>query len=538
MKRVPFLLTSLLVIAVLVCLGWLGLQYSYHRGYQVTPNLGPITPNRILNRSSGAELTAGNHSDPSTIVLITLDTTRADRLSVYGYPGKITPNLEEFATGGVLFNRAYAAMPTTSPSHATMMTSLYPLQHRLMKNGQKMRSDVLTLAEVLREEGYRTAGFVSTNRHFGSSGVARGFETLNQPESREEIVTVDGSETRDLDYRPARRTLRQAKEWIESNSKTKKVFIWVHFFDPHTPYVDRSKLQQKLARSVSGNQNRWVNYLRTELALEVPGKDEAGVSARQSFLESQRRYDAEVRYMDKAVGSLLDSLQQHREGRRLTMVVGDHGEGLGNHNWWGHGKHLYNEQVRIPLIVRFPDGRYAGREIRNTVEANDLYPTVLRAVDLDSGVLNDRDLPIEGKPLQLAGPDRSGQFGYAFLQRRQYDPMSFNKRILYRIVKVRENWFGPRDLRNRINYEFGQKYALVGGGYKYIHSTMYRDQFYDLKTDFYEQNNRLLDQPELASRYAGGLKDLIQRLRNQSPRGTASVDQEIRKKLEGLGYVN
>lgn len=541
MKFVRVIFVSTLTTAAVLGLivgGWLIREWSYERGLQAPLQSDQFLPETILNRSSSDDLRTGEKTGPSTVLLVTFDTTRADHLSTYGYARETSPNLTDFAGEAVRFDRAFASMATTAPSHATMMTGLYPLQHRLMKNGQKMRGDVVTLAQLLRDEGYRTAAFVSTDRHFGTSGVARGFQTYNDPSPEQQVVTRRSGTPARLDYRPGRRTLDRALKWIKDHRDDEKVFLWVHFFDPHTRYVIREQYAKRVAAN-SPSVERWTTFVERNHHLKLePAGTRVAASPKIPGVSNYRAYDAEIRYMDAAFGDLLAGVRKYRDGDRMSLVVGDHGEGLGNHGWWGHGKHLYNEQVRVPMIVRFPKGRYGGRTVDTVVETNDLMATVLRAVNPDTQTLNQRNHPIEGQPLQFLLEGRGSEFGYAFQQRRMYAPFDTRQYLVYRLKEFKQDLLGLRTgLRREINRESGRKYALVSGRYKYIYSTTKADQFYDLKRDFYEQTNRLEQSPVRAGTLATRLLGLVDYLERTTSAKTRAVDPETRRKLEGLGYV-
>jgi arylsulfatase A-like enzyme len=229
-------------------------------------------------------------------------------------------------------------------------------------------------------------------------------------------------------------------------------------------------------------------------------------------------YDAEIHYLDAALKAFFDMTAALGFEDFLTIIVADHGEGLGDHGWWGHGKHIYNEQVRIPLILRWPDGRYAGRVVSTVVEANDLMPTILQAAGVDRRTIAEhRRLPIEGTPLQglLDADAGAGAFGYAFIQRRKYAEGSSRS----------------------TNYDRGQKFALLNADWKYIYRTTGADELYHLATDFHEQHN-LID-PGSAERddLQETLLDLIVDLEAGAGLDSALVDEQAIRQLRSLGYV-
>ncbi|MHC4220645.1 MAG: sulfatase, partial [Planctomycetota bacterium] len=184
----------------------------------------------VLNRLDLGDLQTPDPSQRSDrILLITLDTLRADHLSCYGYPRRTSPFIDSIAAEGVRFTRAFAPMATTVPSHASMLTGLYPLQHGVLKNGNRLSDDVGTLPEILASAGFETAGFVSTNRHFADGNLHQGFRHFDEP----------APEGLELQYRCAEQTLDTARAWLAQTPPPPRLFLWIHLFDPHMPYVER-----------------------------------------------------------------------------------------------------------------------------------------------------------------------------------------------------------------------------------------------------------------------------------------------------------
>lgn len=531
---------GLLLGVLFLGVGWWVYNHIYAHGLQATYQSSLSRVKSVLNRSRKSDLERSNPSPAKTILLVTLDTTRADHLSVYGYPRKTAPNLEHFARNAVRFDRAYAAMPTTVPSHATILSSLYPAQHGSLKNDHKMRTDVLTLAEHLGQEGYSTAAYVSTDRHFKSSRVAQGFDVYDAPNRIDRLVNDDSRPgQRLLPYRPAVRTFQRARSWLRNASDTEKIFLWVHYFDPHFPYAARMDIVEKVVRSFSGGRRDFVNFIGSEHHFDlIPGEADETIQD-ESRLRAYRLYDAEIRYMDQAVGQMLKLVKHHRRSNRLVVVVGDHGEGMGNHGIWGHGKHLYNEHTRVPLFVRFPGNRHSGRRVKTVVETNDILPTILRASTADTTVLDTRQFPIEGTPLQVLLRGDEEPFGFAFQQRKHYPKIGWSSYLHYRWLALRMNQLNyPFKHRWVLDFETGEKYALTGLGKKYIYSTTHPDELYDIRRDFYEQNNRLSVRGRVSRLLGTTLFDLADQLEIDPSTGPQKVDPETRKKLEGLGYIH
>lgn len=283
-------------------------------------------------------------STPHNVLLITMDTTRADRLGCYGYANAATPSVDMLARKGVRFENAFAAAPLTLPSHATIFTGLYPPEHGLRLNGQyALDESIPTLAGILSEQGFRTAAFVAAFVLDSKFGLNHGFEVYSQD------LTGTARPTINLDrYRPGNRVADDALSWLVKHHH-ERFFCWVHFFDPHDPYNAHEDL--------FGN------------AFAHP-------------------YDAEIAFMDRQIGRLLNFLkEQGLEKNTLVIAVGDHGEGLGEHGEETHGIMAYNTTMHVPLIFSCPKQIKQGTRISATVSLVDLVPTILEFLRLDADII-------------------------------------------------------------------------------------------------------------------------------------------------------
>ncbi len=273
------------------------------------------------------------------VVLITLDTTRADRLGCYGHTTGLTPNLDLLAADGVLFENAYTVVPITLPAHATIHTGLLPPEHGLRINGTSRLADSTpTLSELLQRQGYRTAAFVSSLVLDARFGLARGFEKYDDRLG----IGPEGPRAE----RSAVETVASANAWIRSLSE-EPFFCWVHLFDPHKPYDDhRNEFGDRFA---------------------------------------DRPYDAEILYMDQQIGRVLDRLKELGVyDRTLIVVAGDHGEGLGDHGEETHGYLTYNSTMHVPLLVRFPESSRSGVRVSDPVSLADIFPTIISELGIEA----------------------------------------------------------------------------------------------------------------------------------------------------------
>jgi arylsulfatase A-like enzyme/Tfp pilus assembly protein PilF len=277
------------------------------------------------------------------VLLVTMDTTRADALGVYGNTQKPTPNLDEFSGSAVRFTRAQTVTPLTIPTHSSIFTGLWPPRHGVRDNGDFFLGEgAVTLAERLHDQGYATMASVGaevTSHHWGfSQGFDAFFDDMGQGarDQREKNR-----------WRVERRgdaVLADAMPWLQAQTPEKPWFAWVHLFDAHHPYEAPEPYASKYPN---------LPYL------------------------------AEVAYVDALVGQLLDDLEARGElDRTWVILMADHGEGLGSHGEMMHGVLLYDATTRVPLLIRPPGGRKDGRTVDFPVSVVDITPTVLGAVGL------------------------------------------------------------------------------------------------------------------------------------------------------------
>jgi arylsulfatase A-like enzyme/predicted Zn-dependent protease len=392
---------------------------------------------------------------PLSVLLVTLDTTRADRLGAYGHPGGATPHLDALARGGVLFRQAYAHVPLTCPSHASLLTGRLPPRHGVRDNGGFVLADgIPTVAERFREAGHRTAAFVSAfvlDRRFG---LARGYGTYH-----DRVPAAAADDHGDPSRRSVRaeETVGRALEWLRAEPG-RPFFLWVHLFDPHQPYEPPQPFAQR-------------------------------------FREDP--YQGEIAYMDAQLGRLLEAEVMRRA---LVAVVGDHGEGLGDHQEVTHSYFIYSNTQRVPLMLALPGHLPEGTTVQGIARGVDLAPTLLDLAGLPA--LPDAD----GRSLtpQITGAT-SGDAGPAYLE-------SYHPRF----------WWGAQELL-----------GLRSGPWLFIEAP--RPELYDVATDPSEKTN-------LAATRPAELEALRRRLRGLNaggapPEGRAPMDAETERNLRALGYL-
>jgi arylsulfatase A-like enzyme/predicted Zn-dependent protease len=279
---------------------------------------------------------------PGPIILISIDTLRADHLPIYGYNQIRTPAIESLASDGIVFDRAYSHSPQTLPSHIALLTGRLPFETGVRDDEPDLlKPNERLLAQMLRDRGYATAGIVSTGLLRRATGVAQGFDFFDDPSTLPEAALSDDAElTPGQRRRDGNESEAIAEHWLDSVGST-RVFLFLQLDDPHAPHAPNHPLQ-------------------------------AAVGA------SPLPYDQQIAYADDALGRFIKYLKKHQLYDQSTIVlVSDHGEGLGDHGEEQHGLFLYEEDIRVPLVLKQAAGLSSGRRVTDVVQLADIVPTVL-----------------------------------------------------------------------------------------------------------------------------------------------------------------
>jgi arylsulfatase A-like enzyme len=346
------------------------------------------------------QLSCGGPREPRwNVVLITLDTLRADHLGCYGYAHARTPNIDAFAAEALQFERAFSTINTTLPSHAAMLTGQFPRALGVPRNSFPVPEDVPVLAELLAEQGYATAAFVSASALHADLGLARGFATYDQ------TFDVRGV---DQEQRRAEATTRAVLEWWEARP-AKPFFLWVHYFDPHYPYTPPPPYDALYGADYNGPADGSMEYL-----LRIWGWSGPKITAPAADLQRLvDLYDGEIAYLDHWLGPLLARLgQDHVREHTLVIIVADHGESLTEHDYlFNHGRRLYEPSIRVPLMLRFPGAMAVSpRTVRDQVQSRDLFATILSIAGIDPPA---GDSSVDLVPLAHGEPYAGGPYAFA-----------------------------------------------------------------------------------------------------------------------------
>jgi len=425
----------------------------------------------------------------TNVLLVSIDTLRDDHCSVSGYALPTTPGLERLAAQGTRIELAYAPTATTGPTHASILTSLYPIAHGVVKNGVNLDGGFETLAETLSDAGYGTAGVVSSFVLDAKFGYGQGFDTYDDdfdPESATIDRTFFGGKPIEGSFdQIASRTTDKAARTLQDLGRTgRPFFLFVHYFDPHNPYVPPEPFSGRFVPEQGADD---------ELSATIAA------------------YDAEIAYADHEIDRLLEVLAEAGlEDDTLVVVVADHGEGLMQRGHMHHGVHIYEEAVRVPLLFRLPGRMPPGQVRGGPVELVDLMPTVLELVGLAPPEgLQGRSLVSALAHGASLDPQRA-----VFLQRRHYKPQTIGE------IHVA-----------------GEKFGVRKGTWKYIEGDEEAArELYDLQADPGERVNLVESNVEVADE----LRSTIAAWKQANARegaGTPELSPEDVERLKALGYL-
>jgi arylsulfatase A-like enzyme len=450
-------------------------------------------PEAISRDEALAALLAAREQEPVTppapvrgpnILVYMIDTLRADHVGAYGYDRATSPNLDSLAADGTLFRSVVAQSSWTKPSVASVLTGLNPQIHGVNGRGDALAPEAVTLAELLWEAGYDTAA-IFTNGNLAHMGLGQGYahyQHLREGTRRSVHVLSDALND-------------EAFRWLDQRDGSRPFFLYLHATDPHSPYTPPDGFLERLGLTVSDPDTG---------LLESVNELQRGVVDERQLADLVALYDAEIAFNDEQFGRLVAFLE--RRGlydSTLIIVVSDHGEEFFDHGWWQHGKTLYEEQLAVPLIVRFPGGEGVGETVDAIAQHIDIAPTVL---DL-AGIEAPAELPGRSLRALLGGSAPAG-------------PVNA---ISYLRVDRRE----AESVRSAIGKLILHHYDIGGGRL-----------LFDLESDPAERRNLYESRPVLAGYLEASLRafHLAHDTRYAPEKG--EIDAELAARLRDLGYVN
>ena len=397
---------------------------------------------------------------PRNLLLVSIDTLRADHLGCYGYASARTPVLDGLAASGLRFTQATTVVPLTLPAHCSLLTGTFPAHHGVRDNGGfYLGEEQATLAEALRAKGYRTGGFVGAFVLDSRWGIAQGFDRFfdDFDLSHYEGVGMDAVQRRGDEV------VAKALAWL-AEDRERPFLAWVHLYDPHTPYDPPEPYRKDFPATAAG------------------------------------AYDGEIAWSDALVGRLLDGLRADgRLAQTVVVVVGDHGESLGEHREQTHGFFVYDATVHIPLIVAGPG--VSARTVTDQVRIVDVMPTALELL---------------------------GQKAPESVQGRSLLPLARGERLS--LVALSESWYP------RYHYGWSELKALRDGRYKLIDAP--RRELYDLARDPGERDDASGADGARTEALGRALREALAGVTStNAPKGPRAIDPEAEERLQALGYL-
>jgi arylsulfatase A-like enzyme len=471
---------------------------------------------------------------PQHVILITLDTTRADHLGAWGGDPSLTPSLTRLADESVVFSDAMSPAPTTLAAHTSILTGRSPRSHGVPRNGYIVNPENVTLAELLGEAGFNTLGVVGSFALESLFGLDQGFARYDEEFGLEfQPGMYDQNQRRAGDVTD--RALGLLDAAIDEDPKG-RVFLFAHYFDAHTPYDpppealfavglkagDRADLED-IGRAVLSQQHaaagvrlgpRWVfsNGVPVEILDGATGTPTA------EDLRLEKLYHAELSYLDHELGRLIDGLSERGLlDDSLLILTADHGETFWEHgDFWNHGVATYQTTIKVPLLIRLPDASMGGMDVASVVSTLDVLPTVCAQLGLE--------LPAAAEGMDLSALWAGGELPERAHVSEATQPVGEIEREV--------QWLNQAKAK-----------AVRKGRWKYIYTPYLagREELYDIETDPGERANLLLSPTsmhlEKASELRGELEDWAARL-TPLPSSFESAQMEaVRSRLEGLGYA-
>lgn len=434
------------------------------------------------------------------MILITLETTRADHLSCYGYSRTTTPQIDQFAKNGALFTEAITVSPRTNPSLASLFTSLYPHEHGVRNLVWPLDPGNKTLAEILRDNGYTTGAVQTHPRLNTASGFAQGFQTYDD--------NIGAHPRADL-------ACNAAANWIGAASEKKQPwFLWLHLMDPHWIYLPPLEY-----RNIYGPED--PRPLRLYEDVSRGQVDFGDITFRNTMPPDEVKsfvnlYDGEIRFTDEEVGSLLKALTKTgMTDRTLFVITADHGESLGEHEYFfEHGDFGTEPEIHVPLVLVIPGVTSPGTRITKPVRNIDITPTILDALHISySGKLRGTSL----LPMLTGEPGSRLCFGETG---ENYFPQNTRREV----PGIKGKWRWLRD----------EQFKMV-----YVpHEQTEEWRLFDLKTDPGETKDVASQYPEVTAKMKGQLLQWIKEDAMSNHSIESPLSPEARDELKALGYVD
>jgi len=460
-----------------------------------------------LPRPTVPTLPEGN-GNGLNLLLLSVDTLRADHLGAYGYGPPTSPAIDRLAEAGTLFEQAYAPRGVTWPSLGSLMTSRYPVQHGVRTNGVVMNESELTLAEILQEKGYSSAAYIPEN---AIDQYWEGFESVN-------LADDPG-------------IARQGIEWLEGN-RDAPFFLWLHFFGPHRPYSPPEEYEKRFSPNYTGPFEGWVRHLNA-ITLHQKELDPADLNHLIAL------YDGLIARTDDLLKEVLASLQELGLAENtLVVFISDHGEDLYDHNkYFFHLASVYDSSLHIPLMFRLPGVVPEGLRVDSLVQMIDVSPTILKLLGFSTAS------SFEGTSLAPSFRGEELDLGPAFAEWQ--DKILTIRTKDYRYVLnpsgFEPPWITPQEfttLRKRDFYDRMIETKLLDPHIERLFYRIKETELYDMGHDPLRRVHDLQAYAAPVSELSGLLQDWQRKYGWEWMSGIhQEIDPEVQERLEALGYV-
>jgi arylsulfatase A-like enzyme len=450
------------------------------------------------------------------IILLVIDSLRPDHLSITGYPRDTSPNIDRLIAEGTYFSNAFTVLPNTNPTFASILTGMYPHSHKIrMMFHNQLKPGLSTLQGILKSHNYNTA-YTKSGIHFGD-GTEKNFDFCDPLTSKlkNKMKRVQYKLLHPNTYLGmAEQQFNTAISWIKKNLN-KKFFLMLHTNDLHWPYLVPKPYQEMFDPMYKGNH---------DFATLSEGKISRGdlIFGHKKLPEDEIKhaiahYDGGIKYIDEQVGKLVKFLEMcNLEQETILILTADHGENFGEHGYYfQHGEHLYNQCLKIPLIIKNPKLIPKNKKINSLVQILDLMPTILELVHIP---LVDKLDGISLVPLINGQPSKLREFAFAESVENYFNG---NKKIFFKGVK-------------------GKWRMMISGKWKIIlipHPENNIFELYDLESDPDEKNNLIDQNKEIAGEMKKKILNFLKPQENEGIRDPGSLEERSKKVLIRAGYI-
>lgn len=436
------------------------------------------------------------------VILISVDTLRADHLGCYGYQRETSPNIDSLVSDSARFENTYASSPWTLPSHVSLLTSLHGVHHQVYYDNEKMDPSLLTLADLLKTNGFFCSAFTGGGFVSSAYGFSKGFDAYQEGEGG--IYHQNSAEL----------LFKSVSEWLD-REKGKNFFLFLHTYQPHNPYACPEPYKYMfLKEDAKWRQLDLIGYLGGN----------AGIF--KSLPEAERQnviglYDGEIRYTDeRLIGPLIRKLKDLKlYDRTMIVFTSDHGEEFFDHKSWGHGHSLYDESLKVPLIIKFPNSKYRGTSVSSIVSLVDVMPTILDDLGVDCAGLN-----FDGKSLipLIKGKEKRDR---TFLA-------DIGSKVLNSHIPQKISANKGRD-KVILNKKFSEEDLAF---FLFSPPSTNPIELYDLNEDPHEKNDLSGQKNQTASEIIRRIEDIFSRAVKRTLL-KPEIDERLKEQLRALGYI-